>query len=359
MSDSHGDEAPTPLLARIRRKAAQQCVPLHAMIELTHRCNLSCRHCYVVPKSDGNELSLDDIRRILDQLADAGCLFLILSGGEPLLREDFLPIAAYARQKGFAFVLFTNGTRVTADLAAALFDLCVRRVEISLLGGKPETHDAITGVAGSFREAIKGAELLLARSIAVQLKTTWMRPNIEEAPLLESLAREMGAQFRSGHALVPRWDNRPVPADLQVTRSQLTAHVRRQLGGGPYPEPAAVPKERRKDIIPCGAGRTSCVVDAHGRLLPCVVLRTPVGDLRKGSFQDIWQSSPELKHLRSIRLADLPDCSGCNLFTRCSRCAGIARLETGSLLNPSRQACNLARLVANECMQWVAPRCPV
>src|SRR5512136_1927248 len=172
---------PGTLLQVLSAKAQAGNIPLHAMLELTNGCNLRCRHCYVGVQPRRGELRLDEFKAVLDQLAEAGSLFLTFSGGEPLTREDFFQIAAYARQKEFSFTLFSNGTLITPRVADRLRELCPERVEISLLGGKAATHDGITQVPGSFERALRGVRLLVERGIKVQLKTTWMRENIEEA----------------------------------------------------------------------------------------------------------------------------------------------------------------------------------
>lgn len=347
-----------PLLRQIIRKAAGQSIPLHAMFELTNRCNLRCRHCYVNPAERGDELSLAEIKDLLQQLADAGGLFLSFSGGEPLLRDDFLEIAGYARRLGFTFTLFTNGTLVEPALADALRELCAQRVEISILGGQAETHDAITGVAGSFRAAVRGARRLLDRGITVQFKTTWLRANVEELPLVERLVRDLGAGFRAGHSLLPRWNGHALSDTLHPSAAQLGVHARAYAAADRDQGPRPVPPAQQRDVIPCGVGQASCLIDSRGQLLPCVALRVPVADLRKERLASAWASSPELRRLRSIRLADLPACRGCALYTRCNRCAGLAEKESGSVMGPSLQACRLAYRLHRDGAGRLPPKCP-
>ena len=355
-------QAPAPgrdtLLRQITRKAARDSIPLHAMFELTSRCNLGCRHCYIGPSGVKNELSLEELGGIMEQLADAGCLFLSFSGGEPLLRDDFLQIAGSARRLGFTFTLFTNGTLITPALADALAELCPQRVEISLLGGKPETHDALTAVPGSFRDTMRGARLLLDRGVAVQFKTTWMRTNIGEAPLIEALVREAGAGFRAGHTLLPSRDGNAPSDELAVSPEQMETHVQKYAGTGPHAAPAPLSDEQQRSVVPCGAGHASCLIDSRGQLLPCVAMRNPIGDLREEPFKTLWESAPELLRLRSVRLSDLPECHACELFTRCNRCGGLAQMESGSMLGPSAQACALAQLLVDGNADGGPSRCP-
>src|SRR5215471_6588531 len=138
--------------AELFAAAERREVPLSALIELTHACNLDCEQCYLelLPDRQIGALTTDEWKRILRQLADEGCLYLTISGGEPLARRDFFELAEFARRLGFALRIFTNGTLcddAAADRIAALAPLAV---EISLHAACAKIHDAITRRAGSF-----------------------------------------------------------------------------------------------------------------------------------------------------------------------------------------------------------------
>ncbi len=344
-SDGPQQAAPRPgfLMQKLRAKALANDVPLHVMLELTNHCNLWCRHCYISDRPPQGELTLDEWKDILDQLAAEGSLFLTLSGGEPLARKDFFRIAAYARQKDFTFVLFTNGTLITPDVADRLQALCPQRVEISLLGGRAATHDRITQVEGSFGRALRGARLLIERGVKVQLKTTWMRENIEESDQIFSLVEELGASFRSASMLIYRRDGGTESVDLKATVDQLRAMAQRNYERNPErsipPDPVPLTEEQKQNASPCGAGQASCRIDSYGNVYPCAAINIVLGSLREEKFAAIWHNSEERDRIRAIHLSDLTECSRCDLLLRCNRCAGLAMMETGSLLAPSRQAC--------------------
>ena len=106
---------------RLHRHLEGQRIPISGSLEVTMRCNLRCQHCYIPIEQRAShkdqELSQEEIERILDQISDAGCLWLLLTGGEPLLRRDFLDIYIYAKRKGLILTLFTNGTLITPRIA--------------------------------------------------------------------------------------------------------------------------------------------------------------------------------------------------------------------------------------------------
>ena len=322
---------------------------MHALLELTNNCNLWCRHCYITHRPAKGELTLAEIKPILDQLADLGVLFLTLTGGEALSRKDFFSIAEYARQRDFSFSLFTNGTLITPPIAGRLKELALERAEISILGGRAATHDAITQVEGSFEKAIEGARLLIDHGINVQLKTTWMKLNIDESEEIQDLVNDLGVtSFRGGNLIIHRRDGSAESSSLAAEESQMRAMQQRRLDRYPGaqlpPDPPPLSEEQKKDIIPCGAGQTSLRIDAYGNVYPCAAINVPLGNVKTTPLAEIWYGSEELKRIRAIRLADLPECSACDLWQRCTRCAGLALMETGSLLAASPQACRVARI---------------
>ena len=344
---NQGAARPGALLQRLKARALEHDVPMAAMLEVTNRCHLRCRHCYIHDPSGSAELSLDEYRALFDQLAAAGTLFLTITGGEPMLRRDLFQILESARERDFSFILFTSGTLITPEAADRLRDLCPQRVEISLLGGQATTHDHITRVQGSFDKVMTGVRLLREREIAVQLKATWMRDNIEESDQIKTLAQELGASFRSAFLIIHRRDGSAEPENLGATEEQLRAMAAKALAkaGGTKaipPPPPVLTDEQKQTSYPCGAGHTSCTISAQGIVYPCAAIDTVLGDIRKTPFADIWHGNPVMAELRAIRVAHLTECSSCRLLMRCSRCAGLARMETGSLLSASRQSCKVA-----------------
>ena len=334
-----------PLINRIRARAGEKKIPMHTLLELTNNCNLWCRHCYITDRPAAQELELGEIKSVIDQLAEAGCLFLTLTGGDPLMRKDFFTIAAYARQKDFSFSLFTNGTLLTPAAADRLKELAVERVEISLLGAKAATYEAISGVPGSFERAVNGIRLLRERGITVQAKTPWLKLNIDESEEIFSLAESLGVSFRGGNLVIHRRDGSMEPVSLAADEGQLRAMRQRRLDRHPMkempPDPPPIPEEAKKVIIPCGIGQTSVRIDSYGNVYPCASVNVKLGNLKTTPFGAIWQGSEELARIRAIRLSDLTECSTCRLWLRCTRCAGLALMETGSLLGPSLQACKV------------------
>jgi radical SAM protein with 4Fe4S-binding SPASM domain len=331
-------------MRRLLARAQAHAWPLQAMLELTARCNLRCRHCFVARGEGRDELPAGTWERILDQLAEAGVLFLVFTGGEPLVYPHFQRVLLHARNRGFSVVVYSNGTLIDAGQAARLRDLDVERMEISLLGARAATHDRLTGVPGSFDAAVSAIQNLVEAGLRVQVKTTWMRPNIGEARELIELAKALGASFRSGYLLLHHKGTQPLDPDLYLTADDVARMARRSAAGQVDATAAQpVPVNQRHNVRPCGAGHASCYITAQGDLRPCVAIPATAGNVCREPFSALWSTSPAFADLRRIRLSDLPVCASCSLFNRCSRCAGLAAMETGSLLGASPQACMVAR----------------
>ena len=168
---------------------------LHEPLILTWDCNLLCRHCRPYLPQEGT-YSFNDVKKHLDSLAKNGTLFLHLTGGEPLVHQDFWKVSSLAQKKKFALILHTNGTLITPEIGKRLKSLNFLHVFVTVLGGNSQTHDYLTGVEGSFERTISGLRTLKANGLDVILSTTQLQENQEEIPEIRDLAEKLGVKFR-------------------------------------------------------------------------------------------------------------------------------------------------------------------
>ena len=332
---------------RLSIRAVKKKIPLQCVFEITYQCNLHCVHCYLAGRPPRKELKLKNIFQILDELAQAGCLWLVLTGGEILLHKDFFKIAAYARQKNFNLILLTNGTLITKAVADKLQTLkpCV---DISLYGFK-ETHDKITGVPGSFEKTLKGIELLLERGVRVSTKAVVMHENIDEVWRLRDFLEVLGVNVSiSPDALLisPRDNGGLEPLKYRVKdqrklQEYFAESARRLKETG---KKFKLITEKGKDKL-CGTGLSACSISPYGELNPCVQIKLQKDNsLLERSFADIWRNHGEISLLRSLTVADKKDCFRCKFIGYCFRCPGIAKLERGSYTAKIPEACRLAKI---------------
>jgi radical SAM protein with 4Fe4S-binding SPASM domain len=327
-------------LDRISARALAGNVPLSALFELTGRCNLDCRHCYLdIRRPPHGEFTTQEACDVLAQLRRAGTLFLTLTGGELFLRPDALEIAAEARRLGFALRLFTSGTRLGRHEADAIARMGVLGVELSLYSHRASAHDAITRRPGSHRRTLRAALLLRRRGVALVLKAPLLGPTAGDFRGLLALAERIGAKAKLDPSIITRRDGDMAPTALRAAPEALVEALRddRVWKADELPPPAA------PDEAPCAIARRACRIGPNGDVFPCSTFPIAAGNLRERSFAEIWTSSPLLVYLRSIRFGDLrPTCSGCGKSGYCSRCMALSLLEHGDLLGPSAEACRIA-----------------
>ncbi|NQU06770.1 MAG: radical SAM protein [Calditrichaeota bacterium] len=352
MTEMIDDACQPSVYQGIVNKAIKLKHPLDAMWELTFRCNLDCKHCYIIQDSDNsNEMDTETSLDLLDQLASAGVLWLTFSGGEPLLRDDLFILLERARALKFAVKLFTNGTLIDRSIAQNIARLKLSGVEISIYGASPEIHDPFTGIEGSFERSMKAVNHLKEFGVPVKLKTCLVRSNFEDNQNIVELCKKLEVDFRVAAYLAPRNDGSTDNlSDCRLTDEQLTALYKGDNEQGETINDMDRNPRRFSDsddlsqIIPCSAGHVTCGITPDGQVLPCSQFVNGGESLKDKSFASIWRDSPDFHRIRKIRLSDVEPCNRCPGLNYCFRCEGIALLEDGDLLGPSSEACRTTRI---------------
>ena len=203
--------------------------PMEVSIELTHRCPLECQHCYNnLPMSDENarrqELSFKEHIRLLDELVDVGCLWILYTGGEVFARKDFLDIYTEAKKRGFLITIFTNGTMITPRIADHLAEYRPFSIEITLYGATRETYETLTQIPGSFDRCMKGIRLLQERNLPLKLKTVPTTINFHEVSEMKRFAeQDLGAEFKFDALVNPRTDCSQSPLAIRLSPEQVVS----------------------------------------------------------------------------------------------------------------------------------------
>jgi radical SAM protein with 4Fe4S-binding SPASM domain len=299
-------------------------------LELTRRCNLRCAHCYVhYPGAPSGELSTADMRRVLDKLADAGVLSLLLTGGEILARRDFAELYVHASNLGFLLTLFTNATMVDEATADLLVDRRPRRIEITVYGHTPESCERVTGSGAAFGRFREGVDLLLQRNLPVEFKMMVLRSNAHEFDAIRDWAAQLGRPFRHDPIVNARLDG-----DLAPTRERLSpADTARLLGDSAESRDlfaanraAAQSQPPARTLLRCGAGTKTFHVDPEGFLHPCMMWRSRPYPLLSGSIAEwkqlitgLWEQPLPAESL----------CGACSHRFSCGSCSAASQVETG------------------------------
>src|ERR1700730_17458857 len=273
------------LMQSVWDRAAAMGVPIAVQFDLTYRCNERCIHCYL-DHEDHGELTTDEVKHVLDQLAAAGTLFLTLSGGELLLRKDFFELLSYACAKRFDVKLKTNAILLGEREAVRIRDLGVRQVQVSIYSHRAVVHDAITKVAGSLDRSIAAIRFLKAQGLRVLVANVLMRQNAGDYPGVQALARDLGVEFTLDPTITPRMDGDTSLLALRIPTTQLLRVFtdKSLIGESVIPPPAGAVDTDSLDDTPCSAGHTACYVSPYGDIYPCVQFPLPTGNLRRERF---------------------------------------------------------------------------
>jgi radical SAM protein with 4Fe4S-binding SPASM domain len=326
-------------LARVYRDAAARAIPIEVMIELTHHCNFRCGHCYIPDFGAPDRLSTERVLALLDELAEMGTLVLALSGGELLLRRDWLTIARRARALDFDLHLFTNGARVGEAEAVAIAALGAA-VHVSLYTLDAVVFDRFVGHGGAFAAVTAGIGRLRARGVRTILKVPLMTFNYREAEAISAWGSARGCEVRTSPFVTARKDGDRSPLAFRVPQEELAREL-----GGPVLGCFESARELDDEAPLCAAASRYACVTSSGDVMACNILPGADGSVAERPFREVWESSPWLRKIRGLRRRDLGECSGCSRYSYCGRCTAQALVEDGDLTGPSRHARERAGLV--------------
>jgi heme b synthase len=325
--------------------------------EVTRTCNLSCVHCRAASLDEpySGELTTDEAIRLIDDISTVSKPILILTGGEPLLRDDIFRIASYGNEKGFRITMATNGTLVTSDIAKEMKKAGVQRVSVSLDGATPESHDNFRQVKGAFDAAVKGIDVLKAHGIPFQINTTVTAVNREELPEIHRLAVSLGAVAHHIFLLVPtgrardmagqeippeayeetlNWfyeQRNKTPLQLKATCAPHYYRILRQRAHEKGEKVTVETYGLDAMTRGCLAGTGFCFVSHIGDVQPCGYLEVICGNVREKPFHEIWENSDVFKKLRNLSLYE-GKCRSCEYIRVCGGCRARAYEATGNFM---------------------------
>jgi len=320
-------------------------------IEITARCNYSCRHCYInKPLGDKNakknELTLPEIERLADEASSLGALWCLITGGEPLVRDDFEDIYLALKRKGLFVSIFTNASLINQRHMNLFKHYPPREIEVTAYGVTQATFGRITRRSSAFSSFLRGLDLLSSNHIPVRLKAMAMRSNIHELPQIAAFCRQRTKDyFRFDPHLHLRYDGsqnrnddirseRLSPQEIikaeesdDERMNSLIKHCQEFIM-----DPSSVPS--CDHLFRCGAGMTSFVIGHDGFFRLCSSLNEPscIYDLRSGSLSQAWQEFiPRIRDRRTTNQQLIDKCARCSIINLCLWCPAHAHLESGML----------------------------
>ncbi len=347
------------------KRTEEKRIPLSAEIELTERCNNNCVHCYInLPADDEEarkrELSFEEIRDIVDETVQMGCLWWLITGGEPLVREDFADIYLYLKKKGLLTSVFTNATLITPELVSLFKKHPPRELEITVYGITPKTYEKITRTLGSFEAFMKGINLLQKENVPFTLKAMALKSNMGELEAIKDFCKPISrGPFRFDPFLHLRLRlngkrNRQIRNERLSPQEVVAIELRDEERKNGLLKQVCEEKERAEETVHfsddnqlfyCGAGRTSFAIDSYGFLKLCSSLSHPdcVYDLKKGSLREAWEEFvPKVRAMRTEDEECRKKCLNCPLINLCMWCPATSYLECGKVDRHIENFCQIA-----------------
>ncbi len=377
MSESVVSSLPLPefsLWERVKNKRAL----LSFDLEVTARCNNNCRHCYInLPAGDksakARELTLAEISDIADEAVSLGALWCLVTGGEPLLREDFADLYMLLKRKGLLLSIFTNAVLVNAEHVRLFQKYPPRDIEVSVYGVTRETYEAVTRKPGSFDAFMRGLNLLMESGVKVRFKAMALRSNVHELPEIARFCRERTKDyFRFDPLLHLRFDGDPARNE-EIKSERLSPQQIVAIEKADPERFDSLLKGCDRLINPsfcdigcnhlfhCGTGNGSFALSYDGLFRLCSSLWHPdcVYDLRKGTLTEAWRDFvPKVRDMRSDKAEFLHTCRRCPLMNLCLWCPAHAALETGEMDGRVEYFCQVASARARALGSEIRPPQP-
>jgi radical SAM protein with 4Fe4S-binding SPASM domain len=331
-------------------------------LELTARCNLNCRHCYInLPASDraaqAQELSLAEIAHIADQAVELGAMWCLITGGEPLLRDDFADVYLMLKRKGLLVSVFTNATLIRPEHIALFKKYPPRDIEATIYGASKETFEGVTRRPGSFAAFKRGLDALVDAGVRVRLKAMALRSNLDDMEAIAAFGRTRTKDFyRFDPQLHLRFDgdaarNEEIKGE-RLTPAEIVALERadeKRFGAMQMKSETLINDDFTHigcdHLFHCGAGNNSFSVGYDGTFRACSSLwaSDTTVNLRQTSVRDAWENLiPAVRDLRSRDAEYLNTCRKCAIINLCLHCAAHAHLETGRMDGATPYFCEVA-----------------
>lgn len=341
-------------------EAAQRKPRMNSLqFELTSRCNERCIHCYIpnAKKNDGEDMTLDTVKRLIDEFAEIGGLQVTLSGGEVFLHNNIIDIISYCREKDMMISILSNLISLRKEQIPLIKKANVSLIQTSLYSMDPEIHDYITTIKGSHAKTIRSIEALIAADIPVQIACPTMKANAKGYVDVLKYAQSLKCKSQTDFIIMAQSDfntnNLANRLSIEETESLIRDIIEHDIDYReetlklkPISEEKPISIERYMKQPLCGAGINDCCITANGDVYPCAGWQAMVcGNIYKQSLKDIWENSPQFKKVRAVTHGDFPQCIDCEAKNYCAMCLVRNFNESnGDMFKINKHFCEVAFL---------------
>lgn len=324
------------IFKKIKKLAARDFSLLSLEIDVTNRCNCNCVFCFEGNEHNkfNNELSFDQIKKILLDARELGCLYLGISGGEPFLRKDIFNIINCAKDLGFRVSVITNGSLLTEKKIKMLQTIGLDRITFSLHSLNPRIHQYIFDSKVLFlKEELNNIKKCLSIKMNVGIAVTLTKYNIDEIDKIQNYLISLGISKNNisfNHLALGKKDI----SFLLPSNKQLLSKV------SLLSEDSQLKNKEFKDSFLCSAGRTSCSITANGDVKPCSFINISAGNVLNDSLINIWNTSHLFYIFRSFKEEQFNKCLLCELKSSCHVCVANNLNGSHNCFTPPDFLCN-------------------
>jgi len=333
-------DSETSVLEQVETLCSREHILFSACMELTYRCNERCVHCYVddIDREYG-ELTTDHWLKVLEQLHALGCMKILLTGGEVLLRKDFPEIVRYASRLEMLVDIFTNGLIFDENIYDELYRLKVNSLSFSLYSGEADVHDRITGVKGSFERTLRSIMITKCSGIDTYIKTVVIKENADSLESLYRLGKRLNVPVAPSYMILDTHNG----CSGSIHRLEEIESYRRAIRLENKPVTKEAVKPRDPESLVCSAGQYSLCIDPFGNVTPCNALHLPLGNVTETNLADIWDQFARRPERQIPRLQDIcGKCGECEAFSDCGLCLGYMHWYPGWKASVPPEICTIA-----------------
>ncbi len=308
------------------RYAYKNSIPIISTIEVTQDCNFSCTHCYNFDRTKINKvpnrsdaMSPARILSLIDELNQAGTLFLNLSGGEALATPHIFEYIKKASSLNMEVRLKTNASLLDQSIIEKLIQAGLKGMDISLYGASEEAYQKLTGTQGSFAKVLGNISSLKKTKLDTHISIILNRDNFIELESMIEICNEHQFLYQVSTEITERYDNSTGSRDLEITDEQFKVLAQKENfetnGVGNFQ---------------CSCARSVCGINFAGDLYPCIGAPIFAGNVKDRNFNDLWKNSDVLNGIRDLKPTDFKECISCNYQESCNRSSGSVFINTGN-----------------------------
>ena len=340
-------------------QAGEKGIAISGVFELTARCSLQCKMCYVCrPAKDdeamAKERTCSDWVNLAREARDAGMLYVLLTGGEVFLRNDFREIYEEISMMGLIPTIYTNATLITSEVCNWISRMPPEKVDVTIYGASASSYKKVCGFAGGYEKTVRGIDLLIDAGIDVRLKTTVVPDNKHDYEKLMAFAKERGLTLRFGYYISPSRNHSGKLRELsRLNPEELAKYMYRascdfsksqqkdnDISEKNYVERGSEPEVKQRETpFKCYVGTRDFWITWDGMMVPCGLMEEPRTFPFESGFQDAWRSLNE----KVLEVSECQTCLSCSLKENCLTCPARLRNETGYYDRPASYVCELAK----------------